>query len=155
MITAQFAESTAQFEEWTPALGESLNPRFAMDSETTPIDKERPWFRPPIVLATAYDGVSGFFIAREQLGAFFRAHRKHEWIMHHAAFDLAVLQQHLPTYDVYQLVDRNAVWDTELLHRLHMIGATGNHGLGQSSLDHCAMVHLGVDLPKSVCLGSP
>src|SRR5262249_12928625 len=42
--------------------------------------------------------------------------------------------------------------DTQLLHRLYVLGTEGHAagGNGESDLGHCAEVHLGVALPKDV-----
>ena len=72
--------------------------------------------------------------------------------MHHAAFDLDVVRVAAPDFDIYGLVDDGLVWDTQLLHRLYMLGTEGHTASlkGQSTLEHCASRYLGVSLPKDV-----
>ena len=59
--------------------------------------------------------------------------------MHHAVFDLAVLDLLAPGLDIYRRVDADQVWDTQILHRLYTLAAEGHtsSGKGQSTLDHC------------------
>jgi hypothetical protein len=55
-------------------------------------------------------------------------------------------------FDIYRLVDDGLVFDTQLLHRLYMLGSEGHTalGTGQSTLEHCAARYLGFSLPKDV-----
>src|SRR5262249_53558266 len=71
-------------------------------------------------------------------------------ILHNAAFDLAVVHRLAPNIDIYKLVDEYAVWDTQLLHRLFVLGKDGHAagGKGESDLEHCADTYLNVTLPK-------
>ncbi|WP_202921175.1 DNA polymerase [Anatilimnocola aggregata] len=131
-------------------MGTIFSTGFAFDTETTAIDENRRWFTPAFVLGAAYDGQRGVLIHRDQMAAFYLAHRHLPWRMHNAPFDLAVLQLLLKNCDVYALVENNQVWDTQLLHRLWLLGSQGSDGFGQSSLDHCAQFHLGLDLPKDL-----
>lgn len=73
-------------------------------------------------------------------------------VAHNAPFDLAVVNALSPAIDIYDFVERNKVWDTQLLHRLYMLATEGHtaSGKGQSSLEHCVEKHLHVELPKEV-----
>lgn len=147
-----FADASAEFRPWKPAQGRSLKGLFAFDTETALIDEERPWLTPPYVLGAAFDGNVGVFVAREHAAAFFDSHRGLPVVMHNAPFDLAVLNVLAPQLKIYDWVEQNLVWDTQLLHRLLTLGTEGHtsSGKGQSSLESCAARYLGVDLPKDL-----
>jgi DNA polymerase I-like protein with 3'-5' exonuclease and polymerase domains len=138
------------FLPWKPALGRVFKKAFAFDTETTRIDEERPWLTPAYVLGAAFDGKVGYFVRREDLAAFVKAHRGVPIVFHSASFDLAVIHTLASDIDIYQCVDRNQVRDTQLLHRLYVLGKDGHAagGKGESDLEHCADVYLGVTLPK-------
>jgi hypothetical protein len=91
------------------------------------------------------------FVSRDRLAAFWRAHAELEVVLHNAAFDLAVVQQVLPDTDVYERVDRDSVWDTRLLYQLHTLATVGHTagGKGESTLEACARLYLGIELPKN------
>lgn len=131
-------------------MGRVFDCGFAFDSETAAIDHAHPWITPPYVLGAAADGVQGFFVQRCDVGQFFECHRSCQVVMHHSAFDMAVITLVAPAVDIYGWVDRDLVWDTELLHRLLALGTEGYtaSGMGQSTLARCARLYLGVDLPK-------
>ncbi|MBL8798906.1 MAG: hypothetical protein JNM56_33790 [Planctomycetia bacterium] len=139
---------SCQFMPWRPPDGRIFD-YFAYDTETTPIDDERPYLTPSYVLGAACDGQRGVFIARNQVAAFFQAHRDVPFVMHHAAFDLRVTDALLqPDQDLYQAVDARQVWDTEILQRLFMLATEGHTARGQASLAHCVESHLGIHLDK-------
>lgn len=125
---------------------------FAFDTETTLIDPERDWLAPAYVLGAAYDGQRGYLIRREHVAEFLRAHADLPLVFHNAVFDLAVLQAVAPGHDLYVKVDRDLVLDTQLLHRLLVLATAGHtsRGKGQSTLETCAELYLGVQLPKSI-----
>jgi hypothetical protein len=125
---------------------------FAFDCETTRIDDERPWITPAYVLGAAFDGKRGFFVRRDDVATFFAAHRGLPVVFHHAPFDLAVLHVLAPRIDLYQLVEQGSVWDTQLLHRLYVLAREGHAagGKGESDLEHCATVYLGITLAKDI-----
>jgi hypothetical protein len=73
--------------------------------------------------------------------------------MHHAAFDLAVIDYVIRrVLDIYDWVEADHIFDTQLLHRLLVLGLEGHtaSGKGQSTLEHCVQEYLGVSLPKEV-----
>ena len=142
----------SDFQPWAPELGQVFQRAYAFDSETTLIDEQRDWIPPAFVLGAAYDGQRGFFITREHLAAFFRLHSDVQVAMHNAPFDLAVIHTVDRTLDIYSWVDRNLVWDTQLLHRLLVLGTDGHTagGKGQSTLDACVAKYLDIVLPKDV-----
>ena len=150
-MKVRFSSTRADFRPWRPADGQVFASTFSMDCETTLISDVQPWLTPAYVLGAAFDGQRGYFIQRQHLVAFFAAHRGVMVVMHHALFDLAVIDlvasKHL---DIYDWVDHNRVYDTQILHRLYALGTAGNTASfkGQSTLEHCIQEYLGVELPK-------
>lgn len=144
--------AAADFCGWRPAHGRVFNSCFAFDTETTLIDEERDWLVPAYVLGAVFDGGRGFFLRREHVAEFFEVHRDVPVIMHRASFDLGVLHSVAPRLNIYDWVERNQVWDTQLLHRLLTLATAGHtaRGKGQSTLEFCAREYLGVELPKSL-----
>ncbi len=142
----------AEFEAWRPQHGRVFQGIFAFDSETTRIEEGRDWLTPAYVLGAVYDGHRGFFLRREHVAAFFQLHSDLPVVLHNAPFDLAVLHLVAPDVDIYSLVDRHQVWDTQLLHRLLTLGTAGHtaRGQGQSTLESCVSKYLGVELSKEV-----
>lgn len=140
------------FQPWRPEQGPVFSGCFALDTETTLIDTDRDWLTPAYVLGAAFDGQRGVLLLRDQVAAFLEAHADLPLIMHNAPFDLAVLQVVAPKLDMYVRVDRHLVWDTQLLHRLFVLGTAGHtaRGSGQSTLESCARHYLNIDLAKSV-----
>jgi hypothetical protein len=123
---------------------------FGYDTETTDIDDERPYLTPAYVLGAACDGTRGVFITRDSLLPFFRTHWGVPFVCHNAAFDLRVTDALLRPggLDVYEAVDANLVWDTQVLKRLHCLATAGHAARGESGLAECARTHLGVRLEK-------
>jgi DNA polymerase I-like protein with 3'-5' exonuclease and polymerase domains len=140
------------FQPWTPDMGQVFKFGYAFDSETTLIDIERPWIAPALVLAAAFDGKSGYFLTRQTVVPFLQVHRDVAVTMHNAPFDLAVIHAMSPQIDIYDFVDRNRVWDTQVLHRLYVLATDGHtaRGKGESTLERCVGLYLGAQLPKDV-----
>ncbi len=145
-----FKDDRYRFVPWKPPMGQVFQKTYALDTETTLIDQERPWIIPAYVLGAVFDGDQGYFLQRANVAAFLRIHEHIPIVCHHAPFDLAVLQLVAPEVDVYDLVERHSVWDTQLLHQLYVLGKRGHtaRGPGQATLEHCAERYLGVQLPK-------
>jgi DNA polymerase I-like protein with 3'-5' exonuclease and polymerase domains len=144
--------SNVEFHPWKRRDGTVFLKSFAFDCETSRIDDERPWRSPPYVLGAACDGQVGYFVKRDDVEAFFRAHADVPLVFHDAAFDLAVTHLLAPELDIYERVNEHLVWDTQLLHRLYCLATEGHTecGEGQSTLGHCAKLYLNLDLPKDV-----
>lgn len=140
------------FRPWRPADGAVFDRSFAFDTETTLIDRQRPWIAPAYVLGAVSDGQSGYFVQPRDVADFLSLHGAWGMVFHNAPFDLAVIQRVAPKNDVYWYVEENLVHDTQLLHRLWRLATAGDAaaGKGQSSLDACAVEHLGVILQKEV-----
>lgn len=147
-ITIDLNGKLIPFSIWRSSGGTVFTKSFSFDSETTLIDKERPWLTPAYVVGAACDGTKGYFISREHLLAFIDAHHRLPWVMHNAPFDLKVIHLGAPSRDIYGLVDKNRVWDTQLLHRLYVLGTEGHPATWQSSLQHCAKEYLGLEVEK-------
>jgi len=141
-----------EFRPWKPELGCVFAHTFAFDCETTLIDEVRPWIAPAYVIGAAFDGRQGYFVQRAHLAQFFSAHSSTPVVFHNAPFDLAVIHTLAPQMDIYRLVDKKSAWDTQLLHRLYVLGVEGHTagGKGESDLEHCADLYLGLQLPKDV-----
>ncbi len=148
----EFAGNAFDFVPWKPAMGVVFRQLYAFDSETTLIDEARPWLTPAYVIGAAVGSGRGYFLTRETTPPFFRAHADVPVAMHHAAFDLDVVDVLAPELDIYRRVDDDLVWDTQLLHRLERLAAVGQTASrkGESTLERCSAEHLGVDLPKDV-----
>jgi DNA polymerase III epsilon subunit-like protein len=145
-----FQDREYEFVPWRPTSGRVFDRAFAFDCETTLIDDERPWLTPAYVLGAAFDGKHGVFVPRNRLSEFFAAHSDTTVVFHNAAFDLDVIATAAPNADLYDRVDANRVYDTQLMHRLLTLGELGHtaQGKGESTLEHCAAAYLGVELPK-------
>jgi hypothetical protein len=140
------------FVPWRPELGRVFLGTYALDCETTLIDDDSRWLTPAYVLGAACDGQRGYFIQRQHVAAFLEAHVGVPVIFHNAPFDLAVLKLVAPQVDPYEAVDRNQVWDIQLLHRLLVLAEEGHTagGTGESTLGTCLRRYLGVELPKEL-----
>jgi hypothetical protein len=147
-----FGDGGYTFQPWRPEMGRVFDGIFAIDTETTRIDDSRPGRTPTYVLGAAFDGQNGVFLTREHLSAFLQIHRDVPIVFHNAAFDLAVIHALAPEIDIYSRVDQDHIWDTQLLHRLYVLGTEGHTaaGKGQSTLDACVRQYLGLELPKDV-----
>ena len=151
MIDIALGPHRCSFRVWTPEQGRVFDGLFAYDAETTPIDEDRPYLVPSLVMAAACDGRSGVFVSRALVSAFFEAHAGLGFIAHNAAFDLKVTQAVLGCCrDLYALVDEGKVWDTMVLKRLYSLATAGHTARGECGLEHCTQAHLGLELPKDV-----
>ncbi len=104
------ANNSVPFHPWHPADGQVFGDVFAIDTETTRIDEERPYLTPTYVLGAASDGRQGVFITRERLPDFLRAHWGLPLVFHNAPFDLAVIDRLARAVDLYQRVELGLVW---------------------------------------------
>lgn len=140
------------FSPWSRRLGRVIHKRYSFDCETTLIDEDHSWLAPAYVIGVAFDGEKGYYIRRDDTESFFKYHKNIEVVFHNAPFDLAVIYTLSPDFDIYQWVDQNQVWDTQILHRLYVLGRDGHTagGKGESSLEHCVEVYLRAYLPKDV-----
>lgn len=147
-----FDNKEYRFTRWKPSMGRVFSQPFAFDCETTLIDMERPWAPPDYVLGAACDGKQGFFVQRADVDSFFACHGTTPVVFHNAPFDLAVIRSLAGMPDIYEMVEQKIVWDTQILHRLYVLGNEGHQarGKGQSDLEHCVRVYLGIELPKDV-----
>lgn len=142
------------FSLWEPADGRVFRGPFALDTETTLIDDNRPTHIPVLVLGMAFDGRQGWFITAEDMPAFLANHRANPLVFHNAAFDLAVLQATHDRLgldlDIYAHVEAGKVADTQILARLLSLGTVGHSARSQCSLDFCARHYLSLPLPKDL-----
>jgi len=147
-----FNNATYNFVPWKPTTGKVFPAPYSFDCETTAIDDEQHWLTPAYVLGAAFDGNRGFFVPRDALAAFFESHVDVPVVMHNASFDLAVIDAMAPTLNIYDRVDQDLVTDTRLLHRGYMLATEGHtaEGKGASTLERCAELYLGIELPKDL-----
>jgi hypothetical protein len=140
------------FSPWHPELGRVFAGPFSFDCATGEIDKLRPWLTPFYVVGAAFDGQAGHLIPPDQLQAFFTAHRGAQIVLHGAPFDLEVLDKAASELGLYDQVDRNHIWDVELLHRLLVLGKEGHTagGEGETTLQRCAETYIGADLAGDI-----
>ena len=137
-----------------PACGKVFAGPFALDTETTKIEPDRPFHTPALVLGMAFNGTQGWFIAAKDMPAFLAAHPANQLTFHNAVFDLAVLQAALNPRgtgfhnDIYNRVLAGRVADTLIMARLLSLAAQGHSAINQCSLDYCAKLYLGLALPK-------
>jgi hypothetical protein len=147
-MKAVLGQFSCPFAPWRPVDGRVFD-SFALDTETTDIDDERPYLSPAYVLGAACDGQRGFFISRDNVLPFFEAHKEAEVIMHNAPFDLKVLDMPLkPAIDIYTAVEADRVTDTMILKRLLSLATVGHTARAECGLADCALAHLGVSLQK-------
>jgi hypothetical protein len=148
-IDVTLGEFSCRFEIWEPTRGRVFEDRFAIDTETTEIDSNRPDRVPQLVLLVACDGERGCFVASNHIIDFLAAHPDSELIFHNAPFDLAVIQQCIgDEEDIYDRVDANKIWDTLILRRLLSLAHEGHTARGESSLAQCSSELLGIKLEK-------
>jgi DNA polymerase I-like protein with 3'-5' exonuclease and polymerase domains len=145
---------SVDFLPWKPSHGQVFTTTpFALDTETTLILGQE---TPDYVLGAATDGKKGVFLTPDVVADFLMAHWGTEIVAHHCAFDLAVLdklfKERSVPLDVYKLTDERKVWDTMILHKLHGLATLGHahQGKDQSTLERCAALYLGLELPKDV-----
>lgn len=113
----------------------------ALDTETTLI---RDGLVPDLVIACATDGQNGYYLTNQQVVPFLKACAPETvFIMHNAAFDLAVLKKVGADFDF------GHVLDTGLLYKLLLLADTGDCN-GLWSLDHLAQKFLQVTVAKDV-----
>lgn len=147
-----FANNSAKFRPWQPAMGQVYHTAFAFDCETTLIDDQHPELTPTYVIGAAFDGQQGYFLTRERVADFLVLHSNIPIFFHNAAFDLEVIHALAPGLAIYDRVEADQIWDTRLLHKLYTLGVDGHtsSGSGQSKLDYCTEKYLGVSLAKDV-----
>ena len=151
-FTFPLGPSQYRFRVWVPAYGKVLAGPFALDTETTLIEKDRPTRTPTLILGVAFNGTQGWFIAAKDMPAFLATHPTNQLIFHNAVFDLAVIQaayerQGVPV-DIYNRVLAGRVADTLIMARLLSLATQGHSAINQCSLDYCAKLYLGLALPK-------
>jgi DNA polymerase I-like protein with 3'-5' exonuclease and polymerase domains len=151
LLNVAFGRAQYPFRRWVPALGRVITGPFALDTETTLIEDNRPTHVPILVLGAAFDGRQGWFILAKDMPAFLASHPTNSLIFHNAAFDLAVLQKRLGAgCDLYTRVEAGKVADTMILARQLSLGVVGHSARNQCSLDYCAGRYLSLPLPKDL-----
>ena len=142
-LSVEVGGLTVQFHLWRPGLV-LIGPISGLDSETEEIE---PGKVPRPVIATASDGITGYIINPKDFAAFLTAHEGMTFVLHNAAFDLAVLSR--CGINIFSLIESGRWWDTGLLYRLLKLADRGAcHGAW--SLDHVCNELLKLVLPKDL-----
>jgi len=142
-LIIEIAGHSIPFQLWRP--GQVLKSSIiGLDSETEAIEDGAV---PRLVIATASDGTDGFIISPRDIAAFITAHSGKTFVLHNAAFDLAVFR--CAGVDIFPLIESGCWWDTGLLFQLLKLADRGScHG--PWSLDYVSKELLKVDLPKDL-----
>jgi DNA polymerase family A/3'-5' exonuclease len=148
IIQVTTGEFECPFKLWRADMG-GIFEIYAYDTETTEIVDERPDQVPEFIVGTACDGKQGVFLTPATVLPFFLAHADVSFICHNASFDLKVTQKLLGArHDLYEMVERQLVWDTWILCRLYSLATLGHTAQQESSLKYCAENYLGIGLDK-------
>lgn len=138
-----FAEQQYEASVWRPSMGRIAD-TIACDSETTIV--EDPAVVPEFVIGTAFDGHRVFFIRRQDLGVFWKAHEECAVFMHSAGFDMEVAKAACG-FDFGAMVEAGRIRDVAIYFRLLECARAGDiplkYNLGMMS-EHV----LGVKLEK-------
>ena len=142
--TVQCAGQSYPARLWRPDEGH-VGSVLSYDTETFPITD--PGTVPAFVLASVFNGQVVYFVGRDELGSFWETHRDSRFVMHSAAFDIAVTEQACG-FDLHALVEANQILDIAILARLCGLAAKGS--LPQTwRLDYLANELLGTQLDKN------
>jgi DNA polymerase I-like protein with 3'-5' exonuclease and polymerase domains len=142
-IQIKVGDLEVPFDQWRASC-DPLGSLIAVDTETNLIEEG---MVPNLVVTAATNGKQGYFIANQSLTAFFSSHGLSRFLMHNAAFDLAVLDK--AGFNTQGLVENGRVFDTGLLFKLIKLADEG-FCCGAWSLDHVLMEHLKIALPKTI-----
>ncbi len=144
-----FGEDTYPFEPWRPEMGLVLNRLYSFCSGTTGVNEAYPWLTPAYVIGAAFDGERGLFIRRDRLKEFFAIHADPKIVFHGGAFELDVIATASLSAGLYARVDVDHVFDTQLMHRLLVLGEKGHAANDklESTLKRCAATYLEETLP--------
>jgi len=137
------------FVPWKPESKRVFNSAFAFEIKTTPVDPERAWETPDYIFGVAFDGTKGYFVTREHVACFLAVHQDLMVVIHGAPVALAVLDKIArDELDVYDLVHRDQVRDTQLLQQLYLLGTRGltAQDKDEATLESCAKKYLKLDL---------
>ena len=124
------------------------------DTETEAVgDINDPGSRPPrLVVATATDGVAGFYIAPDDLAAFLEAHTHATLVVHNVQFDAWVCERALADRKAgsfWPVIDQGRMVCTMTQERLLSLATTGTAQVF-NSLDALAQKYLGQTVAKDV-----
>jgi len=109
-----FDKKTYEASVWRPSLGR-LADTISYDSETTVV--EDPAVVPEFVIGSVCDGNRVFFIRRQDLGAFWKAHDACIVFMHTASFDIEVAKLACG-FDFSTMVEAGRIRDVAIYFRL-------------------------------------
>lgn len=102
--------------------GETLPPFFALDTET----EVKPMYMvPKLATCQVYAGGEDvYYIPSSRVREFLEKHWNAEIVMHNAAFDIRVLEQHTGL-SFLEHYDKEKIWDTAILYRLIHLATAG------------------------------
>ena len=102
--------------------GETLSSPIALDTETEVVPSH---LVPKLSTCQVYDGGDQiYYIPSKRVIDFIKLHVNHEFIMHNAAFDIRVLEQHTG-YSFLEALDNEKIWDTNILYKLVHLAVVG------------------------------
>ncbi len=124
------------------------------DTETEAVgDINDPGSQPPrLVVATATDGTTGFYVSPDQLRAFLDAHTHATFVVHNVQFDAMVCERALADHKAgsfWPVIDEGRMVCTMTLERLLSLATTGTAQVF-NSLDDLAQKYLGRSVSKDV-----
>lgn len=124
------------------------------DTETEAVgDINNPGSQPPrLVIATATDGNTGFYVAPDDLAAFLDAHAHATFVVHNVQFDAMVCERALADRNAgsfWPVIDQGRMVCTMTLERLLSLATTGTAQVF-NSLDDLAQKYLGQTVAKDV-----
>jgi DNA polymerase I-like protein with 3'-5' exonuclease and polymerase domains len=125
--------------------GEDLGSILSVDTETDFVP-----FHTIAELATfqVFNGKTVYWVDESQVSRFLDQHRESAMIFHNAPFDLDVIAEHIHVKQwIYDVVDRNKVFDTAILYKLWHLANVGFVPF-KSSLDHLSRTLIGETLVK-------
>ena len=125
--------------------GQQLGSILSVDTETDFVP-----FHTIAELATfqVFNGKTVYWVDESQVSRFLDQHRESAMIFHNAPFDLDVIAEHIHVKQwIYDVVDRNKVFDTAILYKLWHLAHVGFVPF-KSSLDHLSRTLIGETLVK-------
>jgi len=125
--------------------GQQLGSILSVDTETDFVP-----FHTIAELATfqVFNGKTVYWVDESQVSRFLDQHRDSAMIFHNAPFDLDVIAEHIHVKQwIYDVVDRNKVFDTAILYKLWHLAHVGFVPF-KSSLDHLSRTLIGETLVK-------
>lgn len=149
-VDAEAAGVRGTFRNWTMFDGPMAGKLIAFDTETLVDPEASSWDVQQMVIATAWDGETGHFIAPEVVPAFLQAqHPDSVFAIHNIGFDFGVVDAIDTAGIMWKLLDEGRVVCTQQLERLLRLAQTGK-APEYVSLSDCAKRYLGIPVEKEL-----